>query len=263
MRPKTNLITILVFSAITLLGQSTALADDFKWIARDNGQWTDAANWIKTSGKSTRTFPNHVTDSATIIGPGLCEVVPTPIAGACISGCNLTITSGNTLTVTTCLVITCKLTIEPNAYLLISANAYVELSGDNINHEIGGRIKLLGSNSTLRISGNATLDPFVSEGKNPTTTYGHVQGLNNDASIDICTGKTLTNNITICGMMKIQSVSCGAAAAAESASAADSAKPEKNSAEKTADKAKPQNLRTKKTVPVAQNTTTSSVIFNE
>ncbi|MCH8824793.1 MAG: hypothetical protein IH984_14945 [Planctomycetes bacterium] len=259
MRPKTNLITILAFSAVTLLGQSTTLADDFEWIADGRGEWTDAENWKKTSGKSDRTFPNHISDSATIIGPGQCEIVPTPIAGACLSGCNLTIRAGATLRVSTCLTIKCKLTIEPNGTLLINSNATVELTRDNANHEIGGYIKLTGSGATLLISGDATLDPFTPPGHDPQSTFGKIQGLNNDACIAICNGKTLTNNITICGMMTIKSTICGSTTAGgETASAADSKVSENISAEKL--KKKLQKNYRKTTVKTTANTAVKTAV---
>ncbi len=119
------------------------------------------------------------------------------------------VTNGHTLTITDAGTRNGRLTIEPGGTLGI-ANGRVELAGDGVSHKIGGYVLLTSSTSTLLISGDATLDPFtkpfISSGGGPGPQFGKVQGLNGSAEIQIKRGKTLTNNITICGQMIIKAV---------------------------------------------------------
>lgn len=123
---------------------------------------------------------------------------------------NLTIDSETHLVYSDCLFIAGRLTIEKGGSLTIDCGGTVELAANNISHPIGGSIVLACSSSILRISGNATLDPHTPPGQDPD--FGKVQGQDNNAAIEICKGNTLTNNITVCGMMTIRSVSCSSSA---------------------------------------------------
>ena len=217
MRIKSILTAGLALIAITLTGSAPAYADDFHWLGvNPSGGWTDQANWLNTTTLHYPDgYPHDAHDNADFATPGRVEIKPDPAAGGrCVAVCNLKIKAGNSVVVTGCLTIGCKLTIEPSEPekpegRLIIQGGLVVLTADK-EHEIGGLINLTDSSSRLRIEGNATFDPFTQGGADPV--FGNVEGQHNDAVIEICGGKTLTNNITVHGQMTIQSATCGTTA---------------------------------------------------
>lgn len=56
-----KLLSILL--AVVCAG--VAQADDFTWVGGATGNWDETANWSKTSGSSTRGYPNNRADNAT------------------------------------------------------------------------------------------------------------------------------------------------------------------------------------------------------
>ncbi|MEE9231227.1 MAG: hypothetical protein V3U86_11020 [Acidobacteriota bacterium] len=212
MRTKSILTAGLALIATTLTGSPPAYADDFLWLGvNPSGGWADQSNWLNLDDPFLGGFPNGSDDNAFITIPGRIEIKSVQAEGGChafFSLCNLRINAGTTVWVSGCLTISCKLTIEPSepglpeGKLIILQGGTVVLLDDDVKHEIGGLIQLSSSGSTLRIEGDATLDPFTEGGGDPV--YGRVKGQNNDAEIQIERGKTLTNNITVCGMMTIR-----------------------------------------------------------
>ena len=216
MRIKSILTAGLALIAITLAGSPPTYADDFLWLGLNPaGGWTDQANWLNTTTfHYPDGYPHDARDNADFATPGRVEIKPDPAAGRCfVIVCNLKIRAGTSVVVLGCVTIGCKLTIEPGGSLIIQGGLVV-LTADK-EHEIGGLIILTNSTSRLRIKGNATFDPFTQGGGDPV--YGYVKGQHNNATIEICEGKTLTNNITICGQMTIQSATCGTTGGSEPA----------------------------------------------
>ncbi len=214
MRIKSILTAGLAVIAITLTGSPPAYADDFLWLGLNpSAGWTDQSNWINLDNPLLEGYPDGPDHNAFITIPGRVEIKPVPAAVGChpISLCNLRIRAGTTLVVSGCLAIKCKLTIEPSEHglaagaLIIIKGGRVVLLDDDVKHEIGGLIQLSSSGSTLRIEGDATLDPFTQGAGDPVP--GHVRGEDTVASeIVIKRGKTLTNNILIHGQMTIKAV---------------------------------------------------------
>ena len=208
MRIKSILTAGLALIAVTLAATPPTYADDFLWLGLNpSGGWTDQSNWLNLDDPFLGGYPNGSDDNAFITIPGRVEIRPVPATGGCTSPiivCNLNVNNGD-LRVPTCLTVGCKLTIKPNASLSINGGTLV-LTGDDVNHEIGGDLNLTVASSTLRIEGDATFDPFTQGGQDPV--YGNVKGQHNYAAIEICKGKALTNNITIHGQMTIQSATC-------------------------------------------------------
>ncbi len=211
MRTKSILTAGLALIAITLTGSPPAYADDFLWLGvNPSSGWTDQFNWLNTTTfHYPDGYPHDARDNADFATPGRVEIKPDPAAGGCsVVVCNLKIKAGTSVVVSGCLTIGCKLTIEPSEPeksegSLIIQGGLVVLTADK-EHEIGGLINLTNSSSRLRIKGNATFDPFTQGGGDPV--YGRVKGQDNSAEIQIKRGKTLTNNITICGQMIIKAV---------------------------------------------------------
>lgn len=215
MRIKSILTAGLALIAITLTGSPPAYADDFLWLGIDlEAGWCDEINWLNLDSRYPDGYPDDADDKAFVGAAvfngcvGLCG--DTTIGALVIQddGC-VFVTNGHTLTITDTGTRNGRLTIEPGGTLGI-ANGRVELAGDGVSHKIGGYVLLTSSTSTLLISGDATLDPFtkrfISSGGGPRPVYGKVKGQNNSAEIQIKRGKTLTNNITICGQMIIKAV---------------------------------------------------------
>ena len=215
MRIKSILTVGLALIAITLIGSRTAHADRFRWLGTDPElEWCNPANWLNLDDPFLGDYPDDADDKAFVGagvfngGVGLCS--DTTIGALVIEddGC-VSVTNGHTLTITDTGTRNGRLTIEPGGTLGI-ASGRVELAGDGVSHKIGGYVSLTSSTSTLLISGDATLDPFtkrfISSGGGPGPQFGKVQGLNGSAEIQITRGKTLTNNITICGQMIIKAV---------------------------------------------------------
>ena len=192
--------------AITLTASPPAYADDFLWLGvNPSGGWTDQSNWLNLDDPFLGGYPDGLDDSAFITIPGRVEIMGDPAAGGCgpMSSCNLNVNSGD-LRISNCtLTVGCKLTIKPGASLSINDGGTLVLTGDDENHEIGGDLKLTASTAELRIEGDATFDPHTQGGGDPV--FGKVKGQNNAAEVQIKRGKTLTNNITFCGNMKITS----------------------------------------------------------
>lgn len=214
MRIKSILTAGLALIATTLAATPPTYADDFLWLGvNPSGGWIDQSNWLNLDDPFLGGYPNGSDDNAFITIPGRVEIKPDPAAGGCsVSICNLKIRAGRSVVVSGCLTIGCKLTIEPaengkkEGMLIILSGGTVQLTKDDQSHEIGGLINLTGSSSRLRIKGDATFDPFTQGGQDPV--HGNVKGQHNYAAIEICKGKTLTNNITIHGQMTIQSATC-------------------------------------------------------
>ena len=210
MRIKSILTAGLALIATTLAGSPPAYADDFLWLGLNpSGGWVDQSNWLNLDDPFLGGYPDGPDHNAFITIPGRVELKSLQTEGGCpaFSLCGLRINAGTTVWVSGCLTITCELTIEPSepglaeGKLIILQNSTVVLA-DDANHEIGGLIKLRSSGSTLRIEGDATLDPFTEGGGDPR--FGRVKGQHNYAEIQIKGGKTLTNNITVCGQMTIR-----------------------------------------------------------
>ncbi len=204
MRIKSILTAGLALIATTLAASPPTYADDFLWLGLNPpGGWTDQSNWLNLDDPFLGGYPNGSDDNAFITIPGRVEIMPVPGAGGCaFAVCNLNVNSG-ALRISTCITVECKLTIKPSASLSINQGGTLVLAGDDVNHEIGGYLKLTATDAKLRIEGDATFDPFTQGGGDPV--YGNVQGQKNDAKIQIKRGKTLTNNITVCGQMTIES----------------------------------------------------------
>ncbi len=215
MRSKSILTVGLALIAITLIGSRAAHADRFRWLGIDpEAGWCNEINWINLDSRYPDGYPDDANDKAFVgagvfIGcVGLCG--DTTLGALVIEddGC-VFVTDGHTLTITDAGTHNGRVTIEPGGTLGI-ANGRVELAGDGVSHKIGGSVLLTSSTSTLLISGDATLDPFTkrfsSSGGGPRPVYGYVKGQHNTAEIQIKRGKTLTNNITICGQMIIKAV---------------------------------------------------------
>ncbi len=204
MRIKSILTAGLALIAITLTGSPPAYADDFLWLGvNPSSGWADQSNWLNLDDPFLGGYPDGPDHNAFITIPGRVEIKPVPAAGGCLPlfVCNLNVNHGD-LRVSTCLTVGCKLTIKPNASLSIKQGGTLALRGNDVNHEIGGYLNLTASGAILRIEGDATFDPFTQGGGDPV--FGKVKGQNNSAEIQIERGKTLTNNITVCGMMIIR-----------------------------------------------------------
>ena len=216
MRIKSILTASLALIAITLIGNRTAHADNFRWLGVDPElEWCNPANWLNLKDPFLGDYPDDADDKA-FVGAG--------VFNGCVRLCGDTtigalviqddgwvlVTDGHTLTVTDTGTRNGRLTIEPGGTLRIETKGRVELAGDGVSHKIGGYVLLTSSTSRLLISGDATLDPFtkpfISSGGGPGPQFGKVKGQNNSAEIQIKRGKTLTNNITICGQMIIKAV---------------------------------------------------------
>lgn len=207
MRFKTILTAIIAWAALAIIGSPNAHADRYLWLGAVNENWSNELNWFNTSTFDyPDSYPNGPSDDARFSVRGTVRITSGMAAFGCHVVQNLTIDSGTHLVIHHCLIIKGRLTIEKGGSLTIESVASVRLAANNMSHPIGGWIFLAGPSATLRISGDATLDPHTPPGQNPD--YGEVRGLHNDAAIEICNGQTLTNNITICGMMTIRSVSC-------------------------------------------------------
>ena len=79
---------ILLISAILLiLTAGLTGADTFEWQTDGNGNWNDGSNWSRTSGTSTRTFPDDSSDTA-IFGDIITEdrTISIPAAGITVGG---------------------------------------------------------------------------------------------------------------------------------------------------------------------------------
>ena len=207
MRIKSILTAGLALIATTLAGSPPAHADDFLWLGLNpSGGWVDQSNWLNLDDPFLGGYPNGPNHDARFTTRGTVRIT----SGMAVPGCdvvhNLIVASGTHLVFSDCLIITGRLTIENGGSLTIDCGGTVELAANNMSHRIGGSIFLACSTSILRISGNATLDPHTPPGQDPN--FGKVRGQHNDAAIRICKDKTLTNNITICGMMTIQSATC-------------------------------------------------------
>lgn len=191
--------------AITLTGSTPTYADDFLWLGAVDNDWRNELNWFNTT---TYSFPDGYPDgpdhNAFITIPGRVEIMADPAAGDCtpMRVCNLNVNNGE-VRLETCMTVGCKLTIKPNASLNINHGGELVLTGNDVNHEIGGHLRLTAAGAILRIEGDATFDPFTQGGGDPMP--GNVQGQNDAAKVQIKRGKTLTNNITFCGHMKIVS----------------------------------------------------------
>ena len=215
MRIKSILTAGLALIAITLIGNRTAHADNFRWLGVDPElEWCNPANWLNLNDPFLGDYPDDADDKA-FVGAGvfngcvgLCGDTTIGVLVIEDDGC-VFVTNGHTLTITDTGTRNGRLTIEPGGTLGI-ANGRVELAGDGVSHKIGGSVLLTSSTSILLISGDATLDPFtkrfISSGGGPRPVYGKVKGQHNSAEIQIKRGKTLTNNITICGQMIIKAV---------------------------------------------------------
>ena len=190
--------------AITLTGSTPIDADDFLWLGiNPSGGWTDQSNWLNLDDPFLGGYPDGPDHNAFITIPGRVEIMPDPATGGCnpMSSCNLTVNGD--LRITNCtLTVTCKLTIKPGASLSINGGGTLVLKGDDVNHEIGGDLILTASSAVLRIEGDATFDPHTQGGGDPV--YGKVKGQDDAAEFQIKRGKTLTNNITVCGQMIIK-----------------------------------------------------------
>ncbi len=209
MRIKSILTAGFALISITLIGSRTAHADDFRWLGIDPGAgWCDEINWINLDSRYPDGYPDDANDKA-IVGAGIFNgcvgLCGDTTIGALVikdDGC-VFVTNGHTLTITDTGTHNGRLTIEPGGTLGIEAGR-VELAGDGVTHKIGGDILLTSSTSILLISGDATLNPFTGPSFSAPPHFGKVKGQNNNAEIQIERGKTLTNNITICGMMIIR-----------------------------------------------------------
>ena len=207
MRFQTILTAVIAWTALAIIVTPNAHADRYLWLGAVNENWSNELNWFNTSTFDYPDgYPSGPYDDARFSVRGTIRIT----SGTTPSGCdvvrNFRIDSGTCLVIPHCLIIKGRLTIENGGCLTIGCAATVVLAANNMSHRIGGAILLACSSSIFRISGNAKLDPHTPPGQNPD--YGKVQGLHNDAVIEICRGKTLTNNITVCGMMTIQSANC-------------------------------------------------------
>ena len=218
MRVKMILTTVIAWAALAIIGTPHgAHADDFLWLGAVDNDWRNELNWFNIT---TYSFPDdypHGPNADVLISsiPGRGTAVVLSAEPGCEEVQNLTIDDCR-MTITGCLRVRGKLTIKTNACLTIDCGGTLELAGNNTSHKIGGFVYLACSTSTLRISGNATLNPYTPPAGNPV--YGNVQGQDNAAEIVICNSKTLINNITLSGMMVIKSGSCSTAAVAAEAS---------------------------------------------
>lgn len=211
-------IPTAVFALISILfmGVRTAQADTYLWLGVDPGTgWCDEMNWINLDGLSLAGYPDDEDDKA-IVGAGLsngCVGLCGDITiGALViqdDGC-VFVTDGHTLTITNAGTRNGRLTIEPpstGGVLIIGNGGTVDLAGNDVTHKIGGDVLLTSATSVLVISGDAKLNPFSGSGDGqPHPVFGKVRGQHNNAQIQIKRGKTLTNNITVCGMMTIKTV---------------------------------------------------------
>ncbi len=216
MRIKSILTAGLALIAITLTGNRTAHADNFRWLGIDPElEWCNPANWLNLDDPFLDDYPDDADDKA-IVGAGvfngcvgLCGDITIGALVIKYDGC-VSVTNGHTLTITDEGTHNGRLTIEPAGTLEIGADGTVELAGDGVSHKIGGYVLLTWPTSTLLISGDATFDPFtapfISSGGGPGPQFGNVKGQHNSAEIQIKRGKTLTNNITVCGQMIIKAV---------------------------------------------------------
>ena len=207
MRFQTILTAVIAWAALAIIVTPNARADRYLWLGAVNENWSNEFNWFNTSTFDYPDgYPNGPNDDARFSVRGTIRITSGMAAGGCDVFRNLIIESGTHLVFCNCLIIKGKLTIEKGGSLTIGCAATVELAANNMSHRIGGSIFLDGSGATLRISGNATLDPHTPPGQDPD--FGKVRGRHPGAAIEICRGQTLTNNITICGMMTIQSAIC-------------------------------------------------------
>ena len=207
MRFQTILTAIIAWAALAIIVTPNAHADRYLWLGAVNENWSNELNWFNTSTFDyPDSYPNGPYDDARFSVRGTVRIT----SGMAVPGCdvvhNLIVASGTHLVFSDCLIITGRLTIENGGSLTIDCGGTVELAANNMRHRIGGSIFLACFSSILRISGNATLDPHTPPGQDPD--FGEVRGQHNDAAIRICKDRTLTNNITICGMMTIQSATC-------------------------------------------------------
>ena len=207
MRFQTILTAIVAWAALAILVTPNAHADRYLWLGAVNESWSNELNWFNTSTFGYPDgYPNGPNDDARFSTRGTVRITSGMAASDCDVVHHLTIDNGTHLIISDCLIINGRLTIENGGSLTIESGVFVELAANNMSHRIGGSIFLDGAGAILRISGNATLDPHTPPGQNPN--FGKVRGLDNNAAIEICKGQTLTNNITICGMMTIRSVDC-------------------------------------------------------
>ena len=205
MRFQTILTALVAWAALAIIVTPNAHADRYLWLGAVNENWSNELNWFNTSTFDFPDgYPNGSNDDARFSTRGTVRITSDIAASHCDVVHHLTIDNGTHLIISDCLIITGRLTIENDGSLTIESGVFVELAANNMSHRIGGYIFLDGAGARLRISGNATLDPHTPPGQNPD--YGKVQGQHNNAAIEICKGQTLTNNITICGMMTIRSV---------------------------------------------------------
>ncbi|MEE9296592.1 MAG: hypothetical protein V3W34_16735 [Phycisphaerae bacterium] len=207
MRFKTILTAIIAWAALAIIVTPNAHADRYLWLGAVNENWSNELNWFNISTFDyPDSYPNGPHDDARFSVRGAVRITSGIAASGCVVAQNLKIDNGTHLVISYCLIIRGRLTIENGGSLTIDCGGTVELAANNRSHPIGGSIFLACFSSKLRISGNATLDPHTPPGQNPD--YGKVRGLDNDAAIEICKGQTLTNNITVCGMMTIRSADC-------------------------------------------------------
>ena len=206
MRFKMISTTVIAWAALAIIGTPhDTHADDFLWLGvNPSSGWADQSNWLNLDDPFLGGYPDGPDHNAFITIPGRVEIMADPAAGECtpMRVCNVNVNNGE-VRVWTCMTVGCKLTIKPGASLSINGGGKLILTGNDVNHEIGGYLRLTTAGAILRIEGDATFDPFTQGGGDPMP--GNVQGKNNDAMVQIKRGKTLTNNITFCGNMKIMS----------------------------------------------------------
>ena len=211
MRFQTILTAVIAWAALAIIVTPNAHADRYLWLGAVSENWSNELNWFNTSTFDYPDgYPNDPSDDARFSVRGAVRITSGMAAAGCDVVCNLTIDSGTYLGISDCLILECRLTIENGGSLTIDGGGTVELAGDGVSHKIGGCILLTSSTSILLISGDASLDPFTDPHSvavgGQHLQFGRVQGQNNNAQIQIKRGKTLTNNITVCGQMIIKAV---------------------------------------------------------
>jgi len=92
-----KLLSILL--AVVCAG--VAQADDFTWVGGATGNWKDDANWSKTSGSSTRKYPNNKTDTAAFTNDVSVAFTGNGTVGQVTLNSDVTFTGGKYLSVYT------------------------------------------------------------------------------------------------------------------------------------------------------------------